>query len=67
MDPESHDSISSIESATGVIVVEVTQSRAEQEGKFGGKTFSSESSVSDIEGQKEWIAAHRFLLMVFHW
>ena len=55
MDPESHDSISSIESGTGVIVVEVarlgsaiTQSRAEQAGKFG----ESESSVSDIEGSE---------------
>ena len=59
MDPESHDSISSIESGTGVIVVEVArlgsaimQSRAEQAGKFGEKTFSSESSVSDIEGSE---------------
>ena len=58
MDPESHDSISSIESGTGVIVVEVarlrsaiTQSRAEEAGKFGENT-SSESSVSDIEGSE---------------
>ena len=46
MDLESHDSINSIEPGTGVIVAEVarlgsviTQSRAEQAGKFGEKLF----------------------------